>query len=42
VAAKQQLATGEIRALAERFVMPWYDRLEALNNTIGVPHAEKL
>lgn len=41
-AAKQQLATGEIRALAERFVRPWYDRLEALNNTERIPHVEKL
>ena len=41
-ATKQQLATGEIRDLAERFVMPWYDRLEALSNTIGVPYVEKL
>lgn len=39
---KQQLATGEIRDLAERFVMPWYDRLGALSNTIGVPYVEKL
>ncbi|HSL45924.1 MAG TPA: hypothetical protein VK897_21000 [Anaerolineales bacterium] len=41
-AAKQQLASDEIRALAERFVRPWYDRLEALSNPIGVPHAEEL
>lgn len=41
-AAKQQLATDEIRALAERFVMPWYHQLEALSNTIGVTHAEEL
>jgi hypothetical protein len=40
--AKQQLATAEIHALAERFVRPWYDRLEALNNTEGVIHAEEL
>jgi hypothetical protein len=40
--AKQQLATGEIRALAEQFVRPWYDRLETLSNPIGVPHAEEL
>jgi hypothetical protein len=41
-AAKQQVATGEIRGLAERFVSPWYDRLEALRNPIGVPYDEEL
>lgn len=40
--AKQQLASAEIRALAEQFVRPWYDRLEALRKTIGVPHVEEL
>jgi gluconate kinase len=40
--AKQQLATAEVRALAEQFVRPWYDRLEALRNTIGVSHVEEL
>lgn len=41
-AVKQQLATSEIRALSERFIRPWYDQLEALNNTIGVIHAQQL
>ena len=40
--AKQQLATDEIRTLVERFVRPWYDRLEELRNTEGVIHAEQL
>jgi hypothetical protein len=39
---KQQLATGEIRALAERFVRPWYDRLEDLRNAERVTHVEEL
>jgi hypothetical protein len=30
-ATKQRLATDEIRALAERFIRPWYEQLEALS-----------
>jgi hypothetical protein len=41
-AAKQQIATEELRALAERFVNSEYDRLEALSNPIGVSYAEEL
>ena len=41
-AGKQQLATAEIRALAEQFVRPWYDQLEALSNPEGVTYVEKL
>jgi len=41
-AAKRQLATDDIRALAERFVRPWYDRLEGLSNTKGTADAEEL
>jgi len=42
-AAKQEFATEEIRALAERFVSPWVERLETLSNSIGVSHvAEEL
>ena len=41
--SKQQIATTDIRALAEQFVRPWYERLEALSNPIGVSDAaEKL
>jgi gluconate kinase len=41
-AAKQQLATGEIHAVVERFVRPWVDRLEMLSEIKGVIHAEEL
>jgi hypothetical protein len=40
--AKQQLATDEIHALADQFVMPWVDRLEELNKKEGIIHAEEL
>lgn len=39
---KQQIATPEIRALAEGFVRPWIERLEALNEMERMPHVEKL
>lgn len=40
--AKQQLATDEIHVMVERFIRPWYERLETLSSPIGVSHAEKL
>jgi hypothetical protein len=40
-AAKRQLATDEIRALADRWVRPFYDRLEALNDIEGATDAEE-
>jgi hypothetical protein len=41
-AAKQQFATDEIRALAEQFVRPWYDQLEAFRNTERITHVREL
>lgn len=40
-AAKRKLATEEIRALADRWVRPFYDRLEALNDVGGATDAEE-
>jgi hypothetical protein len=40
--AKQQLATGGIRTLADQYVTPWYDRLEKMRNTMGVQYADQL
>jgi len=40
-AARPQIATDEIRALADRWVRPFYDRLEALNDTGGATDAEE-